>query len=177
MSTFIIHGKKFAGLRKTISGKQAICGFHVMYLSFVLNILFKHQLSYTKRILCYVCEYIYACTIYPILNVIVVDEPNNAGQKENCLEYYFLKGPGYRWNDRTCTDIGGYICQCRYLFIYICIVFNQAKKDSRHGAFFNLFLRQVYSLRNIKLYCIQGNIPRLIFAPFARCQRAIFISL
>lgn len=95
-----------------------------MYLSIVLNILFKHQLSYTKRILCYVCEYIYACKIYPILNVIVVDEPNNAGQKENCLEYYFLKGPGYRWNDRTCTDIGGYICQCRYLFIYICIVFN-----------------------------------------------------
>lgn len=38
------------------------------------------------------------------------DEPNNAGQKENCLEY-FLKGPGYLWNDRTCTDIGGYICQ------------------------------------------------------------------
>eukprot|EP00105_Crassostrea_gigas_P034317 XP_019918465.1 PREDICTED: type-2 ice-structuring protein-like [Crassostrea gigas] len=38
------------------------------------------------------------------------DEPNNAGQKENCLEY-FLKGPGYLWNDRTCTDIGGYVCQ------------------------------------------------------------------
>lgn len=38
------------------------------------------------------------------------DEPNNAGQKENCLEYH-LTNSGYVLNDITCTNIEGYICQ------------------------------------------------------------------
>lgn len=106
------------------------------------------------------------CKIYPILNVIVVDEPNNAGQKENCLEY-FLKGPGYLWNDRTCTDIGGYVCQCRYLFIYICIVFNQAKKDSGYGAFLIVFeIGLQFEVSKIILY--RGKYLSLFyFRPFA----------
>ncbi|XP_019761118.1 C-type lectin 37Da isoform X3 [Dendroctonus ponderosae] len=40
-------------------------------------------------------------------------QPDNAGNNENCIEFFMYCENSYKWNDRDCSQKAGYICQER----------------------------------------------------------------
>ncbi|KAH1025202.1 hypothetical protein HUJ05_009975 [Dendroctonus ponderosae] len=51
-----------------------------------------------------------------VYNQFADNQPDNAGNNENCMEIFTLCENSYKWNDRDCGEKAGYICQERSFF-------------------------------------------------------------